>query len=259
MVKRTSAADAAPVSLGDISVDRAAEVPLGVQLAWALRSRIGDGRLLANQRLPGLRDLAEEIGVNLNTVRAVYQRLEQEGLLETRQGSGTYVAGGATPATPAGEIAAEAAREALERGVSPREVAAALYVSESATPAADLEARRRAAIRAEIASLERVLVTLEASHPGVRRPEPPARRRSRGPHLLSAAELEAVRSGLTQTLAALQAAIDEESAPPKGRARKSAPGAPAKRPAAPRAAETQAPAPGRKRRSGPVRPAPAGT
>lgn len=255
MVKRTPIE---PVALDDISVDRTAEVPLGVQLAWALRSRIGDGRLLANQRLPGLRDLAEEIGVNLNTVRSVYQRLEHEGLLETRQGSGTYVAGGATPATPAGEIAAEAAREALERGVSPREVAAALYVAAPAAPAVDREAPRRAAIRAEIASLERVLVTLEAAHPGVKRPEPPRRPRSRGPQLLGVAELEAVRSGLTQTLAALQAAIDGKDAQGRDDARKGARRAPAK-PSAARSAKTaKAQSAGKARRSGPVRPAPSG-
>src|SRR5258708_7690716 len=146
----------APVALPwEIAVDREAEVPLGVQLAWALRSRIGEGRLQPGRRLPGLRELAETIGVNLNTVRAVYQRLEQEGLLETQQGSGTYVARTAMGASPAGEIAAGAARAAIEQGVSPREGAAALYVSEpAAQPPRGPDAGRRNAIRAEIASLE---------------------------------------------------------------------------------------------------------
>ena len=60
-----------------ISIDRDAEVPIGVQLAWALRSRITDGRLSSGMRLPGLRELAESTEVNINTIRSVYQRLEQ--------------------------------------------------------------------------------------------------------------------------------------------------------------------------------------
>ena len=110
------------------AIDRQAEIPIGVQLAWALRTRIGDGTLRPGQRLPGLRDLARELGVNLNTVRAVYQRLEHEGLIDSQQGSGTFIASTPRAPSPAGTIAAAAAREAQETGVDPREVAAALYI-----------------------------------------------------------------------------------------------------------------------------------
>ena len=65
-----------------IAIDRDADVPIGVQLGWVIRARIGDGTLRPGQRLPGLRDLAEAAGVNINTVRAVYQRLEHEGLVQ---------------------------------------------------------------------------------------------------------------------------------------------------------------------------------
>lgn len=196
------------VDRSEIAVDRGAEVPLGVQLAWSLRARIGEGRLRPGQRLPGLRELAETVGVNLNTVRAVYQRLEHEGLLETQQGSGTFVAGTAAVQSTAGEIAAGAARAAIEQGVSPRDVAAALYVSEPpAAPLREQDAKRRRTIRAEIASLERVLATLESEHPGIA-PRPPTRR-SPGPHLLEVEELEAQRAGLTRRLAVVQNAIDE--------------------------------------------------
>ncbi|MDQ6810597.1 MAG: GntR family transcriptional regulator, partial [Actinomycetota bacterium] len=104
------------MNFDDLTIDRDADVPIGVQLAWALRSRIGDGRLEPNQRLPGLRELADTTGVNVNTVRAVYQRLEQDGLINSQQGSGTFVA--AAPRSPyaVGAIAANAAREALATG-----------------------------------------------------------------------------------------------------------------------------------------------
>ena len=83
---------AAVADLG-LSIDRDAEVPIGLQLAWGLRARIYDGTLESGHRLPGLREVAEATGMTINTVRAVYQRLNQEGLIDSQQGSGTFVAG----------------------------------------------------------------------------------------------------------------------------------------------------------------------
>ncbi|MGP0102620.1 MAG: GntR family transcriptional regulator [Solirubrobacteraceae bacterium] len=193
----------------DIAVDRDAEIPIGVQLAWALRSRIRDGFFEPGQRLPGLREVAEATGVNVNTVRSVYQRLEHEGLIDSQQGSGTFVA--STPQRPStvASIAADAAREARETGVDPREIAAALYVSPGAPPRpADDAAARRRALREQIAVLERTLAEIEAKHPGVAPASAPARR-GIGPTLLDAAELEQVRTTLVRRLASVQAAIDQ--------------------------------------------------
>jgi DNA-binding transcriptional regulator YhcF (GntR family) len=192
----------------DVAIDRDAEVPIGVQLAWAVRTRIGDGRLKAGQQLPGLRELAEMVGVNVNTVRAVYQRLEQEGLIDSRQGSGTFVASMPRRASAVATIAADAARAAHETGVEPREVAAALYVSAAphARPAGDAILRRRV-LREQIASLERTLVEIEAKHPGVA-PAPTETSSVVGPTLLDSAELERVQTTLVRRLAIVQAAID---------------------------------------------------
>jgi len=192
----------------DVAIDRDAEVPIGVQLAWALRTRIRDGRFKPSQRLPGLRDLAETIGVNVNTVRAVYQRLEHEGLIDSQQGSGTFVASTQQRPSAVGTIAADAAREAQATGVDPREVAAALYVaSESSAQPLDEAAERRRLLRTQIAGLERTLGELEAGHPGVA-PAPTQRRRGKGPTLPSVAELEDVRTSLVRRLANVQAGID---------------------------------------------------
>jgi DNA-binding transcriptional regulator YhcF (GntR family) len=202
----------------DISVDRSAEIPIGVQLAWALRSRIRDGRFEPGQRLPGLREVAEATGVNVNTVRTVYQRLEQEGLIDSQQGSGTFVAAKPQQQATVTAIAADAAREAHETGVDPREVAAALYVSPGVSPGAAVArggakpssedaAERRRALRGQIASLERTLGEIEATHPGVA-PTREATRAGIGPTLLGAEELEQVRTMLVRRLATVQAAID---------------------------------------------------
>jgi len=195
----------------EISVDRKAEVPIGTQLTWAIRSRIGDGRLAPGERLPGLRELAEASGVNVNTVRAVYQRLEAQGLIDSQQGSGTYVRPRSPHPAAASKIAASAANEAREVGVDPREVAAVLYASREAQAlAADPGLERRRLLRTQIAALERTITEMEALHPGP--PPEPERRRRRGPALLGAEELELVRAELVRRLAALQAAIDARTA-----------------------------------------------
>jgi DNA-binding transcriptional regulator YhcF (GntR family) len=203
-------------SFDGLAVDRNADVPIGVQLAWALRTRIGDGGFVPGQRLPGMRDLAEAIGVNLNTVRAVYQRLEQEGLIESQQGSGTFIAPSGRQGTAASSIAATAARTARETGVDPREVAAALYVAPEA-PAVDvertaepsaLEQRRR--LREQIAAFESALGQIEAANPGVA-PPASAMGLGTGPALLGTEELEHVRTMLVRRLAIVQATIDELS------------------------------------------------
>ncbi len=216
------------LDLLDLVLDRHAEVPIGVQLAWALRARLRDGTLAPGQRLPGLRDLATALHINANTVRAVYQRLEHEGILVSRQGSGTFVADAHPSQTPsaAGAIAAQAARAALDTGVDPREVAAALYVAPAlgggsaaaakpaarpvAGPALSLAAHRRR-LRAQIAALQRTLGELEARHPALV-PMPAEPTGAGGPRLLDVAELEHVQGQLVSRLTAMHAAIDRFAA-----------------------------------------------
>ncbi len=87
----------------DLSIDRAGELPLGIQLARRIRSHIDSGGLKAGDRLPSVRDAAAAAGVNVNTVRTVYGRLEREGLLRSVHGSGTFVERPPRAAGDAGE------------------------------------------------------------------------------------------------------------------------------------------------------------
>ena len=200
----TSTAADAQLDLDDLAIDRAGEIPIGVQLAWALRARIGDGRLAPGQRLPGLRELAEMLGINANTARAVYQRLEQEGLIDSRQGTGTFVASVAQEPSAVGQIAAAAARQARKTGVDPREVAAALYVTGEPSPDDAAQAvERRRELRAQIAALEQALSEIQARHPGLI-PTPSKPLRHAGPRLLGVQELERVRTELVRRLAAAE-------------------------------------------------------
>jgi DNA-binding transcriptional regulator YhcF (GntR family) len=257
-----------------LAIDRDAEVAIGVQLAWALRARIEGGSARAGERLPGLREVAEATGLNINTVRAVYQRLDGEGLIDSRQGSGTFVSADARGPASARAIAANAAREARETGVDPRAVAAALYVArdDAAGRAGEGGARRRE-LRAQIGALERAIGELESEHPGVAPPAPRSGR-ANGPALLGARELEGVRAVLVRRLASVQNAIDAHlieaaeaaataPAAPRARAASRVPTrptptaarqAPAKRGAKQASRKAATPAPPRLR-SRPVRPA----
>jgi GntR family transcriptional regulator len=87
----------------ELRVDRSSELPLGVQLARRIRSHIESGGLKPGDRLPSVRDAAASAGVNVNTVRTVYGRLEREGVLRSVHGSGTFVAPPARAAGDAGE------------------------------------------------------------------------------------------------------------------------------------------------------------
>ncbi len=66
--------------------------PLYLQLEKALRDVLARGEWRASQALPPERELAETLGVSRITVRKALERLEVDGLLIRRQGSGTFVA-----------------------------------------------------------------------------------------------------------------------------------------------------------------------
>lgn len=198
-----------------ITLDHEAEVPLGVQLDWALRAAVAGGRLRPGDRLPGLRDLAVELRVNHNTLRAAVAKLENEGLLESRHGKGTFVAAGATAHEQHAPLVERIVRWAGDAGLNPRDLAAALYVLDLPAPAeADAAAEERRALRDEIAVLDRLVVQLEDRLPQHLPTEP---RRPRG-RLLSTDELRAERDLLVRRLAAAQRALeppedDDDAAP----------------------------------------------
>jgi DNA-binding transcriptional regulator YhcF (GntR family) len=105
------------------------ELPVGVQLAWRLRALIAARRLGPGDRLPSVRALAGWAGVNVNTVRGVYARLEEEGLIDTRHGSGTFVASSASGSPAVERIAADAIDASRDADVDPRDVAIVALVS----------------------------------------------------------------------------------------------------------------------------------
>lgn len=69
------------------------DVPLTEQIALGLRTAIASGELRLGDPLPTVRQLAGDLGVNLNTVARAYRDLEKSGLLTSTRGRGTQVVG----------------------------------------------------------------------------------------------------------------------------------------------------------------------
>lgn len=76
-------------------VDPRSPVSPGDQLADQVRFAVAAGRLVVGARLPSVRDLARLVRLNPNTVSRAWRELELTGVLESRRGSGMYVASGA--------------------------------------------------------------------------------------------------------------------------------------------------------------------
>src|SRR5262245_41754963 len=66
-------------------------VPLYVQLVEQIKHSIESGALRAGEQLPSVRQIAEDLLINPNTVARAYRELEHEGVLEVIHGSGAYV------------------------------------------------------------------------------------------------------------------------------------------------------------------------
>ncbi len=206
------------------SIDPTDELPVGLQLTWRLRALIATGRLASGERLPSFRRLADWAGVNVNTVRAVYAGLEQEGLVVSRQGQGTFVAEGIEPAAQLEEIATDALRRAHEAGLSPRELAIVASacasmpgaLEEAATEptpglpdfAEESEAIEvRQELRRQIARLEAELAAYPADLP---RDLPTAPRRASA-HVAGVEELEQTRDTLIAQLSTAQRAAEQRA------------------------------------------------
>ena len=74
-----------------LSLSQASGVPFYRQLHDQIAALITSGTLPPGTLLPGVRQLAQDTLVSLITVRRTYADLEAAGLIERRQGQGTYV------------------------------------------------------------------------------------------------------------------------------------------------------------------------
>ncbi len=108
--------------------------PLYAQIAERIRVAVAVGELVSGDALPSVRALAGDLRVNPATVVQAYRELAQEGLVDMRQGSGTFIADVAmdwrarerqqTIARLVRELLAEAARLGISRDDLQRALAA---------------------------------------------------------------------------------------------------------------------------------------
>ncbi len=75
----------------DLSIDTKSGVPFYRQIIEQVKFAIARGDLQSGDQLPTVRQLAVDLSINPNTVIRAYRELEISGVLETHQGSGTFV------------------------------------------------------------------------------------------------------------------------------------------------------------------------
>lgn len=79
-------------------LDKKSPVPFYRQIVDRVLAGISSGQVAPGDRLPTIRDLAVQLGVNPNTVVKAYTELQILGVLHTQQGSGVFVQAAAGPA-----------------------------------------------------------------------------------------------------------------------------------------------------------------
>lgn len=74
-----------------ITIDETDRRPIYRQVADEIKALIARGSLSEGMALPPVRQVADDLGVNLNTIAAAYRELQKEGLLKVRHGAGATV------------------------------------------------------------------------------------------------------------------------------------------------------------------------
>ncbi len=110
------------------SIDPRSPTPLYAQIADRLRVAVATGEIGPGASLPSVRHLAGQLRVNPATVVQAYRELEQAGVIESRQGAGTFVRAVGEPQRSedrlreARRLVRALLRQAAEVGVTPEEI-----------------------------------------------------------------------------------------------------------------------------------------
>lgn len=75
-----------------ITIDSDSGIPLWLQLRNRIIYLIASGYFEPGDKLPTVRELAVDLGVNYNTISKVYQDIERDGYIVSKRGRGTFVA-----------------------------------------------------------------------------------------------------------------------------------------------------------------------
>ncbi|MCJ7778767.1 MAG: GntR family transcriptional regulator [Sedimentisphaerales bacterium] len=75
-----------------IRIDNASDRPVYQQIIDQVKRDIACGKVMKEERLPTVRQLAGQLAINPNTIAKAYQQLEREGIIVTKPGAGAFVA-----------------------------------------------------------------------------------------------------------------------------------------------------------------------
>jgi GntR family transcriptional regulator len=115
-----------------LRVDLSSAEPLFEQIAFAVKEAVARGELGSGDKLPSVRELAQELSINPNTVVRAYEALERDGVVTRRQGAGCFVTGrgsalnGRERRRQLTELATRTVTEGYHLGFSPEEITAAI-------------------------------------------------------------------------------------------------------------------------------------
>ncbi|MEG2628670.1 MAG: GntR family transcriptional regulator [Raoultibacter sp.] len=113
-----------------ITIDENNGIPIWLQLRNRLTYLILSGSFQPNEKLPTVREMAVELGINYNTVGKVYQGLERDNYIVSLRGRGTFVAdkipasGGEAPVTGLEYLADDFIRQCRELGMPRKDILA---------------------------------------------------------------------------------------------------------------------------------------
>lgn len=75
-----------------IQLSKDSREPIYFQIEEQIKALIASGQLSAGTLLPSIRALSKNLEVSIITTRRVYQNLEQQGFIQSKQGRGSFVA-----------------------------------------------------------------------------------------------------------------------------------------------------------------------
>ena len=75
----------------NLKVDMHSGVPIYIQIVERVKHSIATSELRPGDQLPTVRQLAQDLRVNFNTIARAYAMLDDAGIISTQQGRGTYV------------------------------------------------------------------------------------------------------------------------------------------------------------------------
>ncbi|WP_411677909.1 GntR family transcriptional regulator [Caproicibacter sp.] len=93
-------------------LDYKSRLPIYEQLYRSITRMAAMGAMEPGEALPSVRALAQELGVNPNTVQKAYQMLERDGIIFSVQGKGSFLAGDESAVARRKSLALEKVREA---------------------------------------------------------------------------------------------------------------------------------------------------